>query len=58
MNYCKIIHHLGKADTHDLIPQDIWFNDYLEDLQQNYFLTYESLPIEYQIYQRLDKHHA
>lgn len=48
-------HNRGKADTHDLIPQKIWFNDYLEEWKQKYFLTYESLPIEYQVYQRLDK---
>ena len=48
-------HNQGKADTHDLIPQQIWFNDYIEEWQQNYWLTYESLPIEYKVYQRKDR---
>ncbi len=51
-------HNQGKADTHDLIPQEIWFNDYLLEWQQKYFLTYESLPIEYGVYQRLDKSYS
>ena len=33
-------HNQGKADTHDLIPQEIWFNDYLSEWNQNYYLTY------------------
>ncbi|WP_052055492.1 hypothetical protein [Myxosarcina sp. GI1] len=49
-------HNKGKADTHDLIPEEIWFNEYLAEWNQNYYLTYESLPIEYRVYERLDKY--
>jgi hypothetical protein len=46
-------HNQGIADTHDLIPGDIWFvggayrndNRYIADWQSRYFVTYESLPI-------------
>lgn len=49
-------HNQGKVDSHDLIPKEIWFNDYLSEWNQNYYLTYESLPFEYKVYERLDKH--
>ncbi len=48
-------HNKGKADTHDLIPLDIWFNNLLEEWKQNYFVTFESLPSNYSEYERLDK---
>ena len=48
-------HNQGKADTHDLIPDRVWFNDYLNEWNRDYYLTYESLPVEHRIYQRLDK---
>lgn len=48
-------HNQGKADTHDLIPDRIWFNDYLEEWNNQYLVTYESLPIRYSAYERLDK---
>ncbi|VEP16263.1 conserved hypothetical protein [Hyella patelloides LEGE 07179] len=48
-------HNAGKADTHDLIPQNIWFQDYIEQWSEDYLVTYESLPIEYAMYERLDK---
>jgi hypothetical protein len=48
-------HNAGKADTHDLIPRNVWFNDYLEEWNDNYFVTYESLTIDYAAYERLDK---
>jgi hypothetical protein len=38
-------HNQGIADTHDLIPVDIWFDRYIADWQARYFVTYESLPI-------------
>jgi hypothetical protein len=38
-------HNQGIADTHDLIPVDIWFGRYISDWQTQYFVTYESLPI-------------
>ena len=48
-------HNQGKADTHDLIPMDIWFNDLIEEWKQNYFVTFESLPMNFSEYERLDK---
>jgi hypothetical protein len=46
---CKIIeihlsHNQGIADTHDLIPVDIWFDRYIPDWRTQYLVTYESLP--------------
>lgn len=38
-------HNEGKADTHDLIPHKIWFEDYLNEWNKNYLVTYESLPV-------------
>ena len=48
-------HNQGQADTHDLIPDSIWFNNYLAEWNDRYFLTYESLPNDYAAYERLDK---
>lgn len=48
-------HNKGKADTHDLIPSNIWFSQYMEEWGASYFVTYESLPSEYAEYERLDK---
>jgi hypothetical protein len=48
-------HNNGKADAHDLIPVDVWFYDRIADWSQNYLVTYESLPIGYAQYERLDK---
>lgn len=50
-----VSHNRGKADTHDLIPEQIWFHNYLNDWCDRYFVTYESLPINYAAYERLDK---
>ena len=47
-------HNQGKADTHDLIPHDVWFNDYLNEWSDNYLITYE-ISIGYATYERLDK---
>ncbi len=49
-------HNAGKADTHDLIPNNIWFNNYLQKWSDDYLVTYESLPIDYAAYERLDKY--
>jgi hypothetical protein len=38
-------HNQGIADTHDLIPVDIWFNPYISDWRTQYLVTYESLPV-------------
>ncbi|GAB4529164.1 MAG: hypothetical protein Tsb0014_10920 [Pleurocapsa sp.] len=48
-------HNQGKADTHDLIPENIWFDNLIDDWQKKYLVTYESLPVDYAQYQRLDK---
>ena len=48
-------HNQGKSDTHDLIPRHIWFDDYLQEWSEKYLVTYESLPIDYAAYERLDK---
>ena len=48
-------HNQGKFDTHDLIPHHIWFDDYLQEWNEKYLVTYESLPIDYAAYERLDK---
>lgn len=48
-------HNNGKKDSHELIPTDIWFKKYLETWASKYIVTYESLPIEYAEYERLDK---
>ena len=48
-------HNQGKADTHDLIPNNVWFNNYLQKWSDDYLVTYESLPIDYAAYERLDK---
>lgn len=38
-------HNQGVADTHDLIPVDIWFDRYISEWNERYFVTYESLPV-------------
>jgi len=50
-------HNAGRADTHDLIPQDIWFANCIQNWARDRFVTYESLPVEYEQYERLDKQH-
>jgi hypothetical protein len=40
-------HNQGIADTHDLIPVDIWFDRYISDWRTQYFVTYESLPMSF-----------
>jgi hypothetical protein len=48
-------HNNGTADAHDLIPEDVWFGDRISTWRQDYLVTYESLPVGYAEYQRLDK---
>jgi hypothetical protein len=48
----------GVRDSHDYIPPNEWFLPYLDSIEQAYpslYITYESLPIEYKEYGRLDK---
>jgi hypothetical protein len=45
----------GKADTHDLIPEHIWFQEKIPSWKSKYLVTFESLPAKYSAYERLDK---
>lgn len=48
----------GHRDSHDYIEEDEWFLPYLDSMQQAHpylYITYESLPVEYKQYGRLDK---
>jgi len=38
-------HNRGNADTHDLIPNNVWFNDYLKAWSNEYLVTYEPIPL-------------
>ncbi len=51
-------HNQGKRDSHDLIPQSIWFDSLIDEWQKQYLVTYESLPANYGGYERLDKQTA
>lgn len=48
-------HNCGYADDHDLIPEEIWFRDLVPTWRQQYWVTFESLPRKYAVYERLDK---
>ncbi|WP_107666820.1 hypothetical protein [Cyanothece sp. BG0011] len=49
-------HNNGRRDSHDLIPSNIWFNQYIQDWEaQGVILTYESLPESYGAFERSDK---
>lgn len=48
-------HNNGRSDAHELIPSDVWFNNFIESWSHKYFVTFESLSIEYSAYERLDK---
>jgi len=48
----------GVRDSHDYIEENEWFLPYLDFLEQAHphlYITYESLPVEYKQYGRLDK---
>ena len=48
----------GRRDSHDYIEEGEWFLLYLDSIEQAYpslYITYESLPVEYKQYGRLDK---
>ena len=48
----------GHRDSHDYITADEWFMPYLDMIEQTHghlYITYESLPVEYKQYGRLDK---
>lgn len=48
-------HNNGQADAHDLIPVDSWFSDAIAQWSNDYLVTFESLPVRYSTYERLDK---
>lgn len=48
-------HNNGRADSHDLIPEGIWFESKVGDWAQTHFVTYESLPAAWGQFERLDK---
>jgi hypothetical protein len=48
-------HNQGYADTHDLIPDNVWFTKFIQDWIDRYLVTYESLPESFSQFQRLDK---
>jgi len=48
-------HNNGVADSHELIPGEIWFNEFIEAWGQSLLITYESLPEAYRAFERLDK---
>ncbi|WP_050045319.1 MULTISPECIES: hypothetical protein [Tolypothrix] len=48
-------HNNGFSDAHDLIPSKVWFHNLIEPWSQKYFVTYESLPQVFYLYERLDK---
>mgnify|MGYP000258088197 CR=1 FL=1 len=45
----------GRRDSHDLVKPNLWFYKYLNEWQDKYLVTWESLPVEYGYYERLDK---
>ncbi|MCA6430235.1 MAG: hypothetical protein IM613_12440 [Cytophagales bacterium] len=47
----------GYRDSHDYIPADEWFMGCIDHIEKMYslYITYESLPVEYKQYGRLDK---
>ena len=45
----------GREDSHDLVPADVWFAPYLADWSRRYPCTWESLPVAYAQYERLDR---
>jgi hypothetical protein len=48
----------GHRDSHDYIEENEWFMPYLDSIEQAHphlYITYESLPVQYKQYGRLDK---
>jgi hypothetical protein len=48
-------HNNSRSDSHEMIPTNIWFKKYLDEWNKKYVVTYESLPVEYAEFERLDK---
>ncbi len=47
-------HNDGHRDSHELIPEDVWYADCVDDWLPGRLTTFESLPTLFQEYQRLD----
>lgn len=47
-------HNNGRRDSHDLIPEDVWYADCLDGWMANRLTTFESLPSVFHQYERLD----
>jgi len=50
-----ISHNDGRTDSHDLIPNEIWFDGLINSWAATKLVTYESLPQVWHKYERLDK---
>jgi hypothetical protein len=46
-------HNNGYKDSHQLVPDDIWFYKHLPEWSDKYFVTWESLPKNFSQYKRL-----
>jgi len=55
VNALHLSHNLGRKDDHLLIPQDVWFNEYIEEWSKVFTVTYESLPEKYSKFKRVDQ---
>lgn len=47
-------HNEGKSDSHDMVPPNVWWREYLESWS-DYLVTWESLPIEFAQWERTDR---
>jgi hypothetical protein len=47
-------HNDGHRDSHDLIPEDVWFADYIDEWLPGRLTTFESLPEVFHAHARLD----
>jgi len=50
-----VSHNDGRTDSHDLIPNGIWFEELINSWAATKLVTYESLPQTWGKYERLDK---
>jgi hypothetical protein len=47
-------HNDGRRDSHDLIPEDVWYSDCIDEWLPGRLATFESLPTIFHEYERLD----
>jgi hypothetical protein len=45
-------HNCGDRDSHQVIPDSVWFHDSIAEWSTKYFVTYESLPKKYKEYSK------